>query len=49
MNIADKAQLFAEVRRVLKPGGVFGVYDVMRESGRRRSELSAARGVQHQD
>jgi SAM-dependent methyltransferase len=32
MNIADKATLFAEVRRVLKPGGVFGVYDVMREA-----------------
>ncbi len=30
MNIADKAALFAEVRRVLVPGGVFGVYDVMR-------------------
>jgi ubiquinone/menaquinone biosynthesis C-methylase UbiE len=31
MNVADKAALFAEVRRVLKPNGVFGVYDVMRE------------------
>ncbi|HEX2290188.1 MAG TPA: class I SAM-dependent methyltransferase [Pseudonocardiaceae bacterium] len=30
MNIADKATLFAEVRRVLVPGGLFGVYDVMR-------------------
>ncbi len=29
-NISDKAALFAEVRRLLKPGGVFGVYDVMR-------------------
>jgi ubiquinone/menaquinone biosynthesis C-methylase UbiE len=38
MNIADKAQLFAEVRRVLKPGGVFGVYDVMRGAG--ESDLS---------
>jgi ubiquinone/menaquinone biosynthesis C-methylase UbiE len=31
MNIQDKAKLFAEVRRVLKPGAVFGIYDVMRE------------------
>ena len=30
MNIEDKARLFAGVHRVLKPGGVFGVYDVMR-------------------
>jgi SAM-dependent methyltransferase len=33
MNVADKAGLFAEVRRVLRPGGLFGVYDVMREGG----------------
>ena len=38
MNIADKARLFAEARRVLKPGGVFGVYDVMRGAG--EGELS---------
>ena len=30
MNIFDKDALFAEVRRVLKPGGVFGIYDIMR-------------------
>ncbi len=30
MNIADKAGVFSEVARVLKPGAVFGVYDVMR-------------------
>lgn len=30
MNIADKATLFGEVGRVLKPGGFFAVYDVMR-------------------
>ena len=29
MNIADKARLFYEVHRVLKLGGLFGVYDVM--------------------
>jgi ubiquinone/menaquinone biosynthesis C-methylase UbiE len=31
MNIADKAGLAAEVRRVLKPGALFGIYDIMRE------------------
>ena len=30
MNIADKAALCAEVHRVLKPGGRFGIYDIMR-------------------
>ena len=28
MNIADKAKLFSEARRVLRPGGRFGVYDI---------------------
>jgi ubiquinone/menaquinone biosynthesis C-methylase UbiE len=31
MNIADKAKLFVEARRVLKPGATFGLFDVMRE------------------
>lgn len=30
MNILDKAGLFAEARRVLKPGALFGVFDIMR-------------------
>jgi SAM-dependent methyltransferase len=30
MNIADKAGVFAQVRRVLKPGGRFCLYEVMR-------------------
>jgi len=30
MNIEDKAQLFSEIYRVLRPGASFGVYDVMR-------------------
>lgn len=30
MNIADKASVFAEIRRVLRPGGTFGLYEQMR-------------------
>ncbi len=30
MNVADKRALFAEVRRVLRPGARFGVYDIVR-------------------
>lgn len=30
MNVGDKAALFAEIARVLRPGAVLGVYDVMR-------------------
>lgn len=32
MNIEDKSKLFAQVRRVLRPSGLFGIYDVMRLS-----------------
>jgi SAM-dependent methyltransferase len=32
MNIEDKAQLFSEIYRVLRPGSYFGVYDVMRQN-----------------
>jgi len=32
MNIADKKAVFAEVRRVLKLGGLFAIYDAMRQS-----------------
>jgi len=32
MNIGDKAALFADVRRVLKPGATFGIFDMMRTS-----------------
>jgi ubiquinone/menaquinone biosynthesis C-methylase UbiE len=30
MNIADKAGIFREVRRVLKPAGLFTIFDIMR-------------------
>jgi ubiquinone/menaquinone biosynthesis C-methylase UbiE len=33
MNIADKPALYAEVARVLKPGAVFGIYDVLQGPG----------------
>jgi ubiquinone/menaquinone biosynthesis C-methylase UbiE len=32
MNIADKAGVFREVRRVLKTGGLFAVFDILRSS-----------------
>jgi len=33
MNIEDKAGLYAEVRRVLRPGAGFGIYDLMQGEG----------------
>jgi SAM-dependent methyltransferase len=33
MNISDKAALYAEARRVVKPGGLFGVFDVLKGKG----------------
>lgn len=33
MNIADKARMYQEARRVIKPGGTFAVYDVLQGEG----------------
>ena len=33
MNIAAKDKVYAEARRVLKPGGIFAVYDVLQGEG----------------
>src|SRR5260370_17427617 len=30
MNLHDKGKLFREVKRVLRPDGIFAIYDVMR-------------------
>ena len=37
MNIEDKGRLYAEVGRVLKPGGRFGIYDLPQETAARWS------------
>lgn len=33
MNVADKPAMYAEARRVLKPGARFGVYDILQGEG----------------
>ncbi|MFV0473270.1 MAG: class I SAM-dependent methyltransferase [Pikeienuella sp.] len=33
MNIADKTRLMTETKRMLRPGGTFAIFDVMREEG----------------
>jgi SAM-dependent methyltransferase len=49
MNIEDKAGMFSEVQRVLRPGGVFLIYDIMRsdagrsDAGRSDAGQSGAR------
>ena len=43
MNISDRARLYREIRRVLKPGGRFATFDVVLR--RRRAALSRALGA----
>ena len=33
MNIATKDKMYAEARRVLRPGGIFAVYDALQGEG----------------
>src|SRR3546814_6866861 len=42
MNIADKARLYREVARVLKPGGRFGLYDIMAGPDRKSTRLNSS-------
>lgn len=41
MNIADRDGAYAEIRRVLKPGGVFAFYDVLAADGKPQAHYPA--------
>ena len=43
MNIADRARLYREIRRVLRPGGRFATFDVVLND--RRAALSRPLGA----
>ena len=44
MNIADRAALYRAIRRALKPGGKFGMYDLVAGAGDLHFPLPWARG-----
>lgn len=45
MNIPDRARLYREIRRVLKPGGRFGTFDVVQAGGEPHYPLPWARTI----
>jgi SAM-dependent methyltransferase len=45
MNIADKAGIFQEVRRVLKPAGLFTIFDIMRTGDGRSGDGRSGDGA----
>jgi cyclopropane fatty-acyl-phospholipid synthase-like methyltransferase len=44
MNIADRASLYAAIRRALKPGGKLGLYDIVAGTGELHFPLPWAKG-----
>jgi ubiquinone/menaquinone biosynthesis C-methylase UbiE len=49
MNIAAKDKMYMEAHRVVKPGGIFAVYDVLQTRRRWRGPVSGALGARSID